>query len=64
MHWQTIGHAGVAQGWRETVADRVSRPAAKRLPLDADAIRAAIGIGFFALSAVYVARTLRRALRA
>ena len=53
------GRAGLA-GWREKVADRAAPPVAARTPIDEDAVRAAIGGLFFALSVVYVAGTIKR----
>lgn len=52
-----IGTAGL-QGWREKVADRVADPVASRTPLDADQVRAALGAIFFALSVMYVVKTI------
>ena len=52
-----IGEAGL-QGWREKVADAVSEPIAKRAPLREDQVRALIGGAFFALSVVYVVKTV------
>ena len=58
-----VGQAGL-QGWRETVADKAAPPLAERTPADEDTIRALIGALFFALSVLYVAQTIRRALSA
>lgn len=57
-----LGHAGL-KGWRKLVADRVAGPAAARLPLDEDQVRAAVGALFFVLSVVYVVTTARDMLR-
>ncbi len=57
-----IGSAGL-QGWREKVADAVAEPVAGRTPLRAEQVRAALGAVFFALSAVYVAKTVAAATR-
>ena len=51
------------QGWREKVADGISEPVAKRGPLDEDQVRAIIGAAFFALSVVYVVKTISEAAR-
>lgn len=51
------------QGWREKVADGISEPVAKRAPLDEDQVRAIIGAAFFALSVVYVVKTISEAAR-
>ncbi len=57
-----MGQAGL-QGWREKVADAVAEPVAGRTPLRAEQVRAALGAVFFALSAVYVAKTVAAATR-
>ena len=58
-----VGHAGL-QGWREKVADGVAEPLSKRLPLDEDQVRALIGGTFFALSVMYVVKTVKGAVSA
>jgi hypothetical protein len=57
-----LGEAGL-QGWREKVADAVSTPIADRTRLDEDQVRAAIGLAFFALSVIYVVKTVGDAAR-
>jgi hypothetical protein len=57
-----LGHAG-AQGWRERIADELAPRVAKRAPVQEDQIRAAVGLLFLSLSALYLAQTLK-ALRA
>jgi hypothetical protein len=57
-----LGHAGL-QGWREKVADGISKPVAKRAPLEADHVRAVVGAAFFVLAVIYVARTIFEATR-
>lgn len=57
-----IGEAGL-QGWREKVADGVARPVSERTPIDETHVRAAIGAVFFALSVVYVVKTIGKAAR-
>ncbi len=57
-----MGQAGL-QGWREKVADVVSEPVAKRAPVEADQVRAAIGVTFFVLSVMYVVKTISEATR-
>ena len=52
-----MGQAGL-QGWRVKVADVVSDPVAKRAPVEADQVRAAIGVTFFVLSVMYVVKTV------
>jgi hypothetical protein len=54
---EDLGHAGV-RGWRERVADEVAPRLASRTPAREDQIRAAVGLAFFVLSAVYLVRTL------
>ncbi|MGI8623421.1 MAG: hypothetical protein ACR2NB_08035 [Solirubrobacteraceae bacterium] len=55
-----VGQAGL-QGWREKVADGIAEPLSDRTPLDEDQVRAVIGSIFFALSVMYVVKTLRSA---
>jgi len=56
------GQAGL-QGWRAKVADGIAAPVAKRSPLSEDQVRAALGAIFFALSVLYVAKTISAAVR-
>ena len=55
-----IGTAGL-QGWRSKVGDVVAEPLARRTPLAGDQIRAGLGALFFALSVMYVVKTLTAA---
>jgi hypothetical protein len=57
-----IGTAGL-QGWRRKVGDAVAEPLAQRTPLAGDQIRAALGALFFALSVMYVVKTVTAASR-
>jgi hypothetical protein len=57
-----LGKTGLT-GWRETVADKTAPPVAARTPADEDTIRAVLGGLFFALSLIYVAGTIKRALQ-
>jgi hypothetical protein len=57
-----LGQTGL-QGWREKVADGVSRPVAKRAPVEEDQVRAVIGAAFFVLAVIYVIRTISAATR-
>lgn len=57
-----IGTAGL-QGWRRKVGDAVAEPLAQRTPLGREQIRAAVGALFFALSLMYVVKTLSSAAR-
>ena len=50
--------------WRGAIADRVAPPAAKRMPLSEDQVRAAIGGAFFAVATFYVVSSLVRMIRA
>jgi hypothetical protein len=59
---QNIAQAGLV-GWRKAIADRVAPPAANRAPLSEDQVRAAVGAGFFLLSAYYVASTIARMIK-
>lgn len=56
------GHAGL-QGWRKKVADTVAEPVAGKTPLDEDHVKALIGAAFFALSVLYVLKTVKAATR-
>jgi hypothetical protein len=53
-----LGRAGL-QGWRGKVADAAGPVVAQRTPLSEDQVRAGIGLLFFVLSVVYVAKTVR-----
>ena len=57
-----IGTAGL-QGWRRKVGDAVAEPLAQRTPLASDQIKAAVGALFFALSVMYVVKTVTAASR-
>jgi hypothetical protein len=57
-----LGQAGL-QGWREKVADRISRPVADRAPLEEEQVRAVIGAAFFVLAVLYVVRTISEVMR-
>lgn len=52
-----IGTAGL-QGWRRKVGDVVADPVAQRTPLGSEQVKAAIGALFFALSVMYVVKTV------
>jgi hypothetical protein len=56
-----VGQAGL-QGWREKVADGAAGPVSKKTPLSEDQVRTVIGAGFFALSVMYVVKTVKAAL--
>ncbi|HWI09352.1 MAG TPA: hypothetical protein VNT54_17775 [Solirubrobacteraceae bacterium] len=57
-----VGTAGL-QGWRRKVGDAVAPPLAQRIPLGSEQIRAAVGGLFFALSLMYVVKTVTAAVR-
>ena len=57
-----LGQTGL-QGWREKVADGVSKPLAKRAPRDEDQVRAVVGAAFFVLAVIYVGKTISAAAR-
>jgi hypothetical protein len=59
---ERVGQAGL-QGWREKVADGVAGPIASRSAVDENQVRALIGSVFFALSVMYVVKTIRAAAR-
>ena len=52
-----LGQAGL-KGWREKVGDRAAPVVAQRTALNEEQVRALIGALFFALSVMYVAKTL------
>jgi hypothetical protein len=58
-----FGHAGLT-GWRETLADRVAPPVARKAPVSEDQVRAIVGATFFLLSLYYVATTIARMAKA
>jgi hypothetical protein len=51
------------QGWREKVANGISQPVANRAPVEEEQVRAIIGVTFFLLSVIYVAKTISAATR-
>ena len=55
-----VGSAGL-QGWRAKVGDALADPVSQRTPLSADQVRAGLGGVFFALSVLYVVKTVRAA---
>jgi hypothetical protein len=57
-----LGQTGL-QGWREKVADGISRPVAKRAPIAEDQVRAVVGAAFFVLAVIYVVKTISAATR-
>ncbi len=57
-----LGQAGL-QGWRAKVGETVAQPVAKRTPLSADQVRAAVGALFFVLSVLYIVKSVREASR-
>jgi hypothetical protein len=57
-----LGHTGL-QGWREKVADGISKPVANRAPVEEDQVRAVIGAAFFVLAVIYIAKTITAATR-
>ncbi|HEU6445497.1 MAG TPA: hypothetical protein VFL61_10610 [Gaiellaceae bacterium] len=50
-------------GWRGRLADRIEKPVSKRTPLSAKQVRAILGALFFVKSAIYVGRSIRRAMK-
>jgi hypothetical protein len=62
---QTPTQLGTAalQGWRAKAADAVAEPLAERSPLEEEQVRAAIGALFFALSVMYVIKTVRAVMQ-
>jgi hypothetical protein len=52
-----VGRAGL-HGWKRRVSERVAEPVSRRTPWSREAIEAAFGVVWFALSLRYVLRTL------
>ncbi|HEV2724006.1 MAG TPA: hypothetical protein VGV10_05185 [Thermoleophilaceae bacterium] len=52
-----LGQAGL-QGWRAKAGDLAAPALAGRTPLSEDQARALVGVLFFALSVMYVAKTI------
>ena len=50
-------------GWRERLARKIDKPVAKRTPLTVQQVRALLGALFFVKSALYVGRSVRRAMK-
>jgi hypothetical protein len=50
-------------GWRERLAQKIEKPVSKRTPLTVKQIRAILGAIFFVKSALYVGRSIRRAIK-
>jgi hypothetical protein len=59
---EQIGHAGLT-GWRQTVADKVAPPAAKRGPVTEDQVQAVLGAAFYLLSVYYVVSTTAKMIK-
>jgi hypothetical protein len=59
---EQIGHAGLT-GWRQTVADKVAPPTAKRGPVTEDQVQAVIGATFYVLSVWYVISTTAKIVK-
>jgi hypothetical protein len=59
---EQIGQAGLS-GWRETLANAVAPPAAKRGPVTEDQVQAVIGATFYVLSLWYVATTTAKIVK-
>jgi hypothetical protein len=57
-----LGQTGL-QGWRERVADGISKPVANRAPVNEDQVRAVIGAAFFVLAVIYIVKTISAAMR-
>lgn len=63
MDVKALGEQGL-RGWRARVADAVAPRADRaRIPVSGAQVRAALGVGFFAISLLYVAKTLRGVAR-
>ena len=57
-----LGQAGL-KGWREKVGVRAGGTLARHTALDEDQARALIGAVFFALSVIYVGKTVATLMR-
>lgn len=57
-----LAQAGL-QGWRRKVADMVAGPVSSRTPVREEHVRALIGASFFALSVLYVVKTVQVAAK-
>ena len=55
---KSLGTAGLT-GWRAKVGDAAAGPVSRHSRFDADEVRAGMGLLFFALSAFYVAKTVK-----
>ena len=61
MDAKTLGEAALT-GWRGRVGEPLASRLHARTPLGEDEARALVGLAFLAISVVYVARTLARAV--
>ena len=59
---EQIGHAGLT-GWRQTLADKVAPPAARRGPITEDQVQAVLGATFYVLSLWYVVSTTAKIVK-
>ena len=59
MALEELGQSALV-GWRKPVAEKLARPLESKTPLSGDQARALLGVGFFVLSVVYVAGTIKR----
>jgi hypothetical protein len=62
MHKTQTLEAGLV-GWRERLAQKIEKPVSKRTPLTNQQIRAILGALFFVKSALYIGRSIRRAVK-
>ena len=59
---EQIGQSGLT-GWRQTVANKVAPPAAKRGPVTEDQVQAVLGATFYVLSVWYVVSTTAKMIK-
>jgi hypothetical protein len=59
MAAMNLGRAGL-QGWRAKVADAAGPAVARRTSFSEDQVRATIGVVFFVLAVLYVAKTVKQ----
>ena len=59
---EAIAHEGLT-GWRQSLADRVAPPAAKRGPVTEDQVQAVLGATFYLLSVYYVVSTTAKMVK-
>jgi hypothetical protein len=54
-----LGYAATESGWRGKVAERAAPVVAKKTPASQDAVRAALGLAFLAISLIHLGRVFK-----